>query len=54
MKDPKNEVLNKAADEDVIAGIVDGSALTDAALEKVNGGTFLACINGTIHETANE
>ena len=38
MKDSKNEVLNKATDENVVAGVLDGASLTDDILDEVNGG----------------
>ena len=38
MKDTKKEALNRAADEDVIAGVLDGAELSDDVLEKVSGG----------------
>lgn len=39
MKDSKNEVLNKAADENVLAGVLDGAGLTDDLIAEVYGGT---------------
>ena len=39
MKDCKNEVLNKATDENVVAGVLDGTKLTDDIIAEVNGGT---------------
>ena len=39
MKDSKNEVLNGATDENVVAGVLDGAKLTDDAIAEVNGGT---------------
>ena len=39
MKDSKNEVLNKATDENVVAGVLDGIELTDDAIAAVTGGT---------------
>lgn len=38
MKDSKNEVLSKATDENVLAGVLDGAELTDELIAKVNGG----------------
>lgn len=38
MKDSKNEVLNNATDENVIAGVLDGAKLTEDVIAKVNGG----------------
>ena len=38
MKDSKNEVLNKVADENMLAGVLDGAELTDDVIAKVNGG----------------
>lgn len=38
MKDSKNEVLNKATDENVVAGVLDGIGLTDDAIAAVTGG----------------
>ena len=39
MKDSENEVLNKATDENVVAGVLDGTKLTDDLIAEVNGGT---------------
>ena len=38
MKDAKKEAQNRAADEDMIAGVLDGAELSDAVLQKVSGG----------------
>ena len=39
MKDSENEVLNKATDENVVAGVLDASKLSDDAIAEVTGGT---------------
>ena len=39
MKDFENEVLKKAADENVVAGVLDVAKLSDDAIAEVTGGT---------------
>ena len=39
MKDSKNEVLNKATDGNVVAGVLDVAKLSDDVIAEVNGGT---------------
>ena len=39
MKDSANEVLNKAADENVLAGVLDVAILSDDDIAEVTGGT---------------
>ena len=38
MKDSENEVLNKATDENVVAGVLDVAKLSDDAIAEVTGG----------------
>ena len=38
MENSKNEVLNKATDENVVAGVLDTAKLSDDAIAEVTGG----------------